>query len=299
MFSVFPKYINDPSIGFHVDRARGPMLEAAGFGLALFECAVVAVLASRTWTGRAARYFAWAVAAACLMGTLFTLTRGVWIGVGAGVLVVCVISKEWRRRLLPPVIAAGVVLVVVLSVSSSLSGQVSERSGDQRPVWDRLNLADAGLRAIENNPTFGIGWRNFAGGGTDYYRLLPDIPQTDTALDIHNVLISVAAELGLVGVILWMGIVGSTIFAAMFWRPPPELEDWRIALVAMGVQWGVVAMLTPFSYTFSMFFMFTFAGIVAAPRFVQPRRRLVVGAAGSTGASTSARPISEDPGADG
>jgi O-antigen ligase len=294
---VFPRYINDTSVGIHIDRARGPMTEAGGFGLALFECAVVAVLASRVWTTRAAKVMAWAVTGACLLGTLFTLTRAVWIGVGAGVLVVCVISREWRRRLFPPVLAAGVVLVVVLAASSSISGRVNERSGDQRPVWDRLNLADAGIRAIQDKPAFGVGWRNFIGGGTKYFRLLPDIPQTGTTIDIHNVLISLGAELGLVGLILWVGVVGSTVFAAMFWRAPPELEDWRIALVAMGVQWAVVAMFTPFAYTFSMFFMFTFAGIVAAPRFVQPRRPAGVGAAASAGAPT-AHSLPEDAGAE-
>jgi putative inorganic carbon (HCO3(-)) transporter len=306
---AFPSYINDPNVGIHFDRARGPMTEAAGFGLAMFECAVVAVLASRTWTGRFAKVMAWIVAGTCLLGTLFTLTRAVWIGVGAGLLVVCVISKEWRRRLAPAIVAAGLVLLVLLSASSSLTGKVSERSGDARSVWDRLNIADAGLRAIEEHPTFGVGWRKFMGGSSEYFRLLPDIPQTGTTLDVHNVLISMAAELGLVGMFLWIGVVGSTVFAAMFWRPPPELEDWRLALVATGVQWAIVGMFTPFAYTFSMFFMFTLAGIVAAPRFVQPRPSAVARfvqprpsavARESAGRAvvTSARPLPEDAGAD-
>ncbi len=269
---VFPAYIDDVNVGIHFDRARGPMTEAAGFGLALFECAVVALLAARTWRVRWARVVAYVVMSACLLGTFFTLTRAVWIGVLAGILVVTVMSKEWRRRLLPALVLGAVALFVALSVSSSLSGKVDERSADERPVWDRLNLADAGLRAIESKPAFGIGWRNFINDGPEYFRLLPDIPQTGTTIEIHNAALSIGAELGLVGLTLWLGVVASTIFAAMFWRPPPELELWRIALVAMGVQWAVVAMFTPFAYTFSMFFMFTFAGIVAAPRFVQPRR---------------------------
>jgi O-antigen ligase len=161
-----------------------------------------------------------------------------------------------------------------------------------------LNLADAGIRAIQDKPAFGVGWRNFVGGGTEYFRLLPEIPQTGTQIDIHNALISIGAELGLIGLILWVGVLASTVFAAMFWRPPPELEDWRIALVAMGVQWVVVAMFTPFSFTFSMFFMFTFAGIVAAPRFVQPRRPAVAGASTAPAVATPGRSLPEDAGAD-
>ena len=91
-----------------------------------------------------------------------------------------------------------------------------------------------------------------------------------------------------------MGVVGTTVFAAMFWRRPPELEDWRIALVAMGVQWAVVAMFTPFDYTFSMFFMFTFAGIVAAPRFVRPRPSVTSRIRAPLAFAPGARPLAED-----
>ena len=72
----------------------------------------------------------------------------------------------------------------------------------------------------------------------------------------------------------------------------------RIALVATGVQWAVVAMFTPFAYTFSMFFMFTFAGIVAAPRFVQPRRPSGVGASPVPSVARPAHSLPEDAGAD-
>jgi putative inorganic carbon (HCO3(-)) transporter len=296
---AFPSYINDEAIGFHFDRARGPMTESAGFGLALFECCVCAAVASRQWVGRSAKVTAGIVAAACLAGTLFTLTRAVWIGVVLGILAVCVVSREWRRRLLPAVTLGLVVLFAALSLSPSLSGQVNERSVDQRPVWDRLNLADAGLRIIEEKPLFGIGWRNFSELGPEYYRLLPEIPQTGVevdpvtqrliSIDIHNAVLSVGAELGLVGLSLWLAVIATTIGAAMFWRPPPELEDWRIGLVAMGVQWAVVAMFTPFSYTFSFLFMWTFAGIVTAHRFVQPRTRppLLAGGVGTARRSRS------------
>jgi O-antigen ligase len=191
-----------------------------------------------------------------------------------------------------------VVLLVALSLSSSLSGQVNERSGDQRPVWDRLNLADAGLRAVEQHPVFGVGYRNFVEVGNDYFGLLPDIPQTGTEIDIHNAVLSNAAELGLVGVSLWLAVIATTIGCAMFWRPPPELEDWRIGLVAMAVQWGVVAMFTPFSYTFSFFFMWTFAGIVAASRFTKPRGTVHPGESAAHkhpgGPESSGRPTDEE-----
>ncbi len=268
---TWPSYIHDPAVGIHYDRARGPMVEAAAFGLALFECAVAAVVAARTWGARWARNTAWAVAGMCLVGTLFTLTRSVWIGSILGVLAVCVASREWRRRLMPAILAVGVVIGAVLALSSSVSSQVETRSADESPIWDRLNLADAGIRVIEDRPLFGLGWRKFIGGGRDYFRLLPDIPQQGTTIDIHNIVLSIGAELGLVGLTLWLAVVGTTVVAPMVRRAPPELEDWRLGLIAMGIQAAVVALSTPFAYTFCLFFVWTWAGILSVPRYSRPR----------------------------
>ena len=269
---TFPRYINDPNVGIHFDRARGPITESAGFGLALFECAMVAVVASRVWRTQSARVSAMVVALLCLLGTIFTLTRAVWIGVVLGMLAACVVSREWRRRVLPVAAVVVVVLVAALSFSPTLSQQVEDRGGAERSVWDRLNLADAGLNALEDHPLFGIGYRAFPEQGTQYFRLLPDIPQTGTGLDIHNAVLAYAAELGLVGVTMWLLVVAVTVGAAMVRRAPPVLEDWRVAMVAMGVQWGVVAMFTPLSYTFSFLILWTWAGIVIGHHFVRPRR---------------------------
>lgn len=267
---TFPTYINNPDIGIHFDRARGPMLESAGFGLALFECSVAAVVAVRVWKNRWARVGAGVVAATCLLGTLFTLTRSVWIGVGLGIIAVMISSREWRRRLLPAVAVGAVVLVGLLTLSSSIGTQVDARSGDQSPIWDRLNLTDAAFRAVEEHPLFGIGWRRFRADGDEYLRQLPEIPQQGAGLDIHNAVLSHAAELGLIGVALWLAVVIMTIGRAIVTRPPPELTDWRTALIAMAVQWAVVAMFTPFSYTFSFLLLWAWSGIVIGSRITQP-----------------------------
>jgi putative inorganic carbon (HCO3(-)) transporter len=270
---AWPSYISDPNVGIHIERARGPMVESAGFGLALFECAVAGVVAFRLWHTRSAKVVAVLVTITCLAGTLFTLTRAVWIGVILGLAAASVVSREWRRRLIPVAGLLAVVLLVVVSMSPTIQASLEDRSTNERAIWDRINLADAGLRAVEENPVFGVGWRNFVQEGDEYFRLLPNIPQTGTGIDIHNAVLSTAAELGIVGAALWLAVVFSTIGAAVFWRAPPELEDWRVGMVAMGTQWAVVAMFTPFSYTFSFLFVYAWAGIVTAHHFVQPRDR--------------------------
>ena len=72
---VFPKYINDPLLGTHWGRARGPFLEAGANGLALFECGVAAMVGVAIFRRRAVRLAGIAVAAGCGLGVLLTLTR--------------------------------------------------------------------------------------------------------------------------------------------------------------------------------------------------------------------------------
>ncbi len=78
---VFPRYIVNPDLGFHLGRARGPFLEAEANGIALFVCGTAAVVAAITWRGRPLiKALCCLVAGLALAGCLFTLSRGVWLG---------------------------------------------------------------------------------------------------------------------------------------------------------------------------------------------------------------------------
>ena len=46
---VFPKYILDPNYGIHVQRGRGPFVDAVANGLALYTCAVACAIAFASW----------------------------------------------------------------------------------------------------------------------------------------------------------------------------------------------------------------------------------------------------------
>src|SRR3954454_24286849 len=89
---VFPSFIQDPALGLHFGRARGPFLESGANGLAMFMCAVAAAIGLVTWRRQAARMTCVVVGLLCLMGTVFTLTRQVWIGaaLGCAVAVLCI-----------------------------------------------------------------------------------------------------------------------------------------------------------------------------------------------------------------
>ncbi len=81
---------------------------------------------------------------------------------------------------------------------------------------------------------------------------------------VHNVFLGNASELGIPGAVLWACGLVLAIGGALVRRAPPELEPWRIGLVALAAQWLIVANLTPLPWAFPTLVLWTWAGVVAA-----------------------------------
>jgi len=262
---AWPGYIADPAVGLHYGRARGPFVEAVADGLALFECAVACAVAVVTWRARAARVAAAAVGGLCLVGTVFTLTRAVWLASAAVVLVTVAIVPALRRFLVPLAALGTAAVLGVFLLVPGLSGQASERAAEQLPVWDRLNANATAVRILADRPLTGIGWQGFPAAAHEYVRQAPDYPVTATGIEVHNVFLSRAVELGLPGVTVWVVALGAAIGGALVRRGPPELLPWRVGLFAVALHWVIVANFGPLPYAFPNSLLWLWAGIVAAP----------------------------------
>jgi putative inorganic carbon (hco3(-)) transporter len=262
---VFPRYILDPTIGIHADRARGPFVEAVANGLALFACGVAAAVAMSTWRRLESRCAAAAVLVLCVVGVVLTLTRAVWVASVVAPLAAMLCSAPLRRRVLPAGAAAAVIVLVALAGIPGLTASAQSRAETVRPVWDRLNTDAAALRMVEQRPLLGFGWDTFVTRGPDYLRQKSDFPLTGVGLNVHNVLLSHAVELGLLGFALWAGAFVCGIVGAAVRRAPPALEPWRIALIALALNWLIVASFGPLGYAFPTLLLWTWAGVVTAP----------------------------------
>ena len=81
------------------------------------------------------------------------------------------------------------------------------------------------------------------------------------AIDIaHNMELSNAAELGLVGVGLWVVIMLMGLVAPALGRAPPDVEPWRLALIAVAIAWFVRSDFTPLDYAFDNYIVWLSAG---------------------------------------
>lgn len=266
---VFPRYISDPSLGIHADRARGPFLEAEAMGLALFMTGAAAAVALRLWTGRGARLAAKVVLAGCALGILLTLSRAVWVGAVVAVFLTLVSFRELRRLVLPGIVAIVAGAALAIAVVPGLQERVTERTGSESrsSVWDRQNLNNAALRAVAAHPLFGVGWERWQDSAEPYFRASPDYPlkgSIDARIQaVHNAFLSNAAELGLVGCGLWLMALALVMVGAMRTIGGAEIEAWRVGFVAIALMWLVVMLFTPLQKPFTTLTVFLWAGVLS------------------------------------
>ncbi len=265
---VFPNYINDPNVGLHFGRARGPFIEAVADGLSLYMCAVAAAVGLRIWRNFWARLVCSVVIGLAAFGILFTLTRAVWIGAAIGTLVAMAVAAPLRRFVVPAIVLVAIAMIAAIAFVPGLSDKVDNRVEAKSPVWDRYNTNAAALRMGEARPLFGFGWQTFATKGPDYLRQADGYPLTGAGLEVHNVFLSHLAEIGLVGLLLWCVALLGAVGGAILRRGPPELAPWRVGLVAIFITFVIVANLGPLSYPFPNLLLWTWAGVAGAGYFL-------------------------------
>lgn len=266
---VFPRYVLDPGVGIHVDRARGPFAEPVAMGSGLFVGLLAGglTLADRV-LGAAERYLGAAVVVVASFGVVGTLTRAVWLGAVIGI-VVAGLASPATRRLVPPVLLCGTVAVAVMLVAvPGLADDATERVGTERSVWDRVNSNDAAIEAVAANPIAGVGFQQFVEASGAYSEQRSDIPLTRIDLEVHNVPLSISAELGLVGLALWLCAVAACMAWPLTRRREGRSDWWRLAALAFVCFWLVASQFGPMPYAFTNLAVWLLAGAVDRTRTV-------------------------------
>jgi putative inorganic carbon (HCO3(-)) transporter len=264
---VFPKYILDPNYGIHIQRGRGPFVDAVANGLALYTCAVACAIAFSSWRGVWTRTLAVTIGLLCLVGSFLSLERSVWIGVVLGSAVAMLSTRGLRRHFVLLVAASIAAIAVSLAFIPGLSTTVTQRTNDSATVWDRKNLARAALNMVEARPLFGFGWSRFTSHSQDYFQQAFDYPLTATKAGVHNTPLTYAVDLGLVGATLWLVGVVCGIGAALTTRGPPDLVRWRVGLVAIATAYLVVLNSVPPTAWLNRS-IWLFAGLVYSGRYL-------------------------------
>jgi O-antigen ligase len=141
------------------------------------------------------------------LGLLISFSQSSFVALAVGIVVA--VAAAWGRRATLGLIALGAVTTVVLlavpQVRHELVGK--SRSGVNRVTSGRANLVGEGIRITRDHPLLGVG----AGGFSREYQRRLHIPGKDPKrVASHTMPVTVAAELGLVG----LGLLGWLLAAA-------------------------------------------------------------------------------------
>jgi O-antigen ligase len=261
---LYPRYIVDSQF-MHYGRAFGPSLQVGSNGLQLFACMTCATILSTQVAGRA-RWASLGVAVLCAAGLFFTMTRSVWIGGIAGILVALWLNRRTRKLILVSAIIVPVAVAGALAFDHTLQQMVLSRLNDAQSAYDRLNAGATALHILQYRPFFGVGYYNFWNVENDWFWQPDTAPIAQTGIEVHNVFLGLAVELGIPGATLWLlSLMGAAKGLVRRLPLKPEGLIWRQAALGYFVCWLTEAMLLPITYPLPSSMLWVFLGIVLTP----------------------------------
>jgi putative inorganic carbon (hco3(-)) transporter len=262
-FLIFPRYILDESLGFHPDRARGPLLQAVANGVSLNILGLLALHSYHRGIARRAKVAL--LLASVPIAILATMTRAVWLSFTGSVLALIFFSRNRVLRmgcLTAVLLAAGVLAVV--AVSTDLGETLSDRLEERGPVDFREAVYAGGWEMFQQRPWTGWG----------FHRMPDELPRyvsgyKEKVLYPHNTYLELLVEFGVIGLALYLWLMWELLRLGRSAIPQHEKHGfldqnfhrlWPLLLAVYWVNAAVVVM----SYQFVNGLLFTLAGMLAA-----------------------------------
>ncbi len=262
---IFPRFILDESLGYHADRARGPLLQAVANGVSLN---LLGLLALHAALRKRIRGIKAAVLLASLpVAIVATMTRAVWLSfvVSFGVLIFLSHNRSLRRAAVAVAIVGALGLLVALSFDDERQA-LTERLRESGPVDFREAVYTGGWQMFLEKPFTGWGINQMPAELAKHVS-----GYKEKELYPHNTYLELLVE---------HGVLGLALYAWLMWElwklrkiPVPEAERhgflnhqfhamWPVLL---GVYW-VNAAVVVMNYQFVNGLLFTLAGMLAAQK---------------------------------
>ncbi len=262
---VLPRFILDPGLGYHADRARGPFLQAVANGVSLNILGLVVLHGYRRGTLR--RGIVWLVLASVPFAILGTMTRAVWLSFAASVLAVVLLQADSKRHLayIAVLLLMAGCLAAVMS-KTHVGETVSERVEESGPVDYRKAVYLGGWQMFLERPLLGWGFHQMPSGLPDY---VPDYHGKQ--LYPHNTYLEVLVENGLLGLAFYAWLMWELWRLGKAGIPEHETKGFlgsdfhRLWMVLLIVYWAN-AIVVVMSYYFVNGIVFSLAGMLAAQR---------------------------------
>lgn len=215
-------------------------------GLTLAAAASIATRGSPGW-----RLGAAAAGAVCLIAFLLTGSRGGLVALAAALVAAVAVAGRARAKVLGlgTLLVACTLAFYVIYAPADIRERVGGASlGEVQQEETRLTIWTIGWRMAEDNAVIGVGAGNFIDSSRQYV-LEPGIlfstgRVVDAPAAAHNTYLQAFAELGIVGVTLYLAIiVASLVFAFKAARAFGSRGDWQMEVLARGVIVATVGVL--------------------------------------------------------
>ena len=183
---------------------------------------------------------------ACVVGIFLSLSRGGLVALGVALVAACVLGGRWRPAALAAlVVVAGVTVGYFAYVASP---EARERVTETQGGTGREDIWAVGWRMVEDEPVRGVGAGNFPVASIHYLLEPGAIRRDEFIVDepkvAHNAYLQILAELGIVGLALFLAIIvfslGCAFRAA---RRFARLEDLQMELMSRAVLVALFAVL--------------------------------------------------------
>lgn len=264
-FLIFPRFILDPSLGYHADRARGPLLQAVANGVSLNLLGVLALHA--TLRGRLRGLRAALLLASLPIAILATMTRAVWFSFVAsvGVLIFRSHSRRLRHICIAVAIAGALGLLIVLGADNRRSA-LADRLQESGPLDFREAVYAGCWQMFLEKPLTGWGVNQMP---EELARHVSGYKEAE--LYPHNTYLELLVEHGIIGLTLYLWLMWEVLRLGR--GPLPRAERNGLLNQQFHDLWPVLlgiylvnAALVVMNYQFVNGLLFTMAGMLAAQK---------------------------------
>lgn len=261
---VFPKFILDPNLGYHADRARGPFLQAVANGVSLNILALLVLHGYRRGSFRSMKTLV--VLGSVPIAILATMTRAVWLSFAGSLLCLVFVAKNAKARLASIAVMTVAVGGLGVVMSTTQFGSVlGDRFQDSGSVEFRQAVYAGGWKMFLDRPITGWGFHQMPVALPKYVGEF-----NDKVLYPHNTYLEILVENGLLGLSLHAWLMWE------LWRLGRGKDHGREARgfmdsfrrwwpILLAVYWANAAVVV-MSYQFVNGILFTVAGILATQR---------------------------------
>jgi len=200
IISIFRYFI------FHPDRAENLFTGSGGLG-AIVVLVSGMIIGYLNWRGGKWHYLIIPYLGLAITALLLSWTRAAWAGFAA--MLSC--FAIFNRKLLPVILILILVLGIIFAAYPPLYIRLASIF-DLSSNIDRILIAKATLKMIQDYPVFGVGAGVYAELFPKYdLPHPPGVPQEAHPFS-HNIFLQFAADFGLVGLIFFCGLLGILIW---------------------------------------------------------------------------------------